>query len=541
MPQTRLPAMADNMVCMWKPAQSGKTREMQRIIRQDDGVKNHLNILICSNNRGLVAQTNARMTTGLYDDVSSVDEDGPADDTVEDTVYSWMSGTKKTNITARDLAMRVLLKEVSMIVCCAHKARFRYLHELLGILEQTGFAKPVNVWIDEADVSVRYWAGDFDFSKRFPWINKVYAVSATFDAVREFYERMPIMPFLQTHPECYRGLTDCTFISTPPSAGGALAYATEIVDAHPELRVKGMRVFVPGDIERASHDAIARMLTVRGFIVLVLNGAEKGFRFPDGRILPIELSLDTELSATLAEMYAAEGMINYPLAVTGQLCLGRGITFQSEDFLFDYAVLPDMKDAASAYQCAARVLGNTGDFDGDIKVKVYLSDAMRAKIERQERIAKTIAQLVYVNGWANVGDREIALAAGEDPDAVPEVPRQQRILHVRDTREFASPDAAKDYYVAKFGSDVGFGSKLQKDRATGKLKCSFANIPSGVQPIEVVRANLATGNLWGQNYYSLFDETNPVPQIGTLKVGYAGDVPTFVLCVAKAGQVPFEL
>ena len=204
--------MAENVKCLWKPAQSGKTRTIMEIIRADDGVRNHLNILICSNNRLLVAQTNARMATDLYDgsssEASSVDEDGPSDDSVIGGVYSWMSGTKKTNITARDLAMRVLLGEVSMIVCCSHKARFRYLAEMLELLERLSFAKPVNVWIDEADVSVKHWSGDFDFS-RFRCVREMTLVSATFDAVFNHYSRIRVMPFPETHPSCYLGLRDC--------------------------------------------------------------------------------------------------------------------------------------------------------------------------------------------------------------------------------------------------------------------------------------------------------------------------------------------
>jgi hypothetical protein len=423
MARTRLPAMAANMVCMWKPAQSGKTREMQRIIREEDGVKTHLNILICSNNRGLVAQTNARMATDLYDEVSSVEEDGEADDRIEGGVYSWMSGTKKANIDVGSLAWKVWKGDVSMVVCCAHKKRFAHLHKLLTELEEARYTKPVNVWIDEADVSVRYWADESEYSfSKFPWLRQVYVVSATFDAVREYYQRLTIMPFLQTHPECYRGLADCEFVDWAPPAGGAPAYVTEVVNAHPEIAQAGMRLFAPGDIDRASHESIADSLTARGFIVLILNGLKKEFRFPDGRApVPIAMSFDTELSQVLADAYVEHDMECYPFAVTGQLCLGRGITFQSNGFLFDFAILPDMKVDASAYQCAARVLGNTADFDNGFPVTVYLSASMRGRIERQERIAINTARRVAEEGWLTVGDEEIAEIAGDAPAPVADV------------------------------------------------------------------------------------------------------------------------
>lgn len=414
--------MNAKMECLWKPAQSGKTRTIQQIIREDEGKHAHLNILICSNNRLLVAQTNARMTDDLYDDSgsehSSVDEDGPADDAIVGGVYSWMSGTKKTNISASELAIRVFRGEVSMIVCCSHKKRFALLTEMLGVLQDIRFAKRVNVWIDEADVSVKHWSGEFDFT-RFACVRKVTLVSATFDAVFDHYARIRVMPFPETHPACYVGLRDCELKPFDADVRGAGAYVDAVLTAHPEMVAPGMKLFIPGDIERVSHTAIADYLNKRGCIVLVLNGETKAFLFPDGRRLDIELTLDesnpTELSRVLAEVYARETMQSYPFAVTGQLCLGRGITFQSESFTFDYAVIPGMKDAASAYQCVARVLGNIGTYSPWTPV-VYMSPALLAAVLRQERIATNLARLVHENEWADVGAYEVGLAAADTSD-----------------------------------------------------------------------------------------------------------------------------
>lgn len=409
--------MAENVKCLWKPAQSGKTRTIMEMIRADDGTRNHLNVLICSNNRLLVAQTNARMATDLYDgsssEASSVDEDGPSDDNVVGGVYSWMSGTKKTNITARDLAMRVLLGEVSMIVCCSHKVRFRMLIEMLEYLERLSFSKPVNVWIDEADVSVKHWSGEYDFSQ-FRCVREMTLVSATFDAVFDHYDRIRVMPFPETHPSCYLGLRDCDLQSFDADARGAGAYVDAVLTAHPEMVKPGMKLFIPGDIERLSHTAIADYLMKRGCIVLVLNGETKAFLFPDGRRITVPLTLDeenpVEVSQVLSEMYTEYGMHVAPFAVTGQLCLGRGITFQSASFTFDYAIIPGMKDAASAYQCVARVLGNIRNFS-PFTPTVYMGSTLLEAVLRQERIATNLAQLVHENEWVDVGAYEVGLAA----------------------------------------------------------------------------------------------------------------------------------
>lgn len=415
--------MAANVKCLWKPAQSGKTRTMQELIRADDGVKNHLNILICSNNRLLVAQTNARMTNDLYDDArsesSSVDEDVPSDDRVIGGVYSWMSGTKKTNISVEALAWKICNEEVSMIVCCAHKVRFRMLKDLLTKLKSSPFfKKQVNVWIDEADVSVEKWSGEFDFSSM---VREVTLVSATFDSVFEYYDRIRVMPFPDTHPSCYVGIKDCDLKPFDVDVRGAAAYMDAVLKAYPEMLKSGTKLFIPGDIERSTHDAIAKYLTARGVIVLVLNGTEKAFRFPDGRTLNIELSMDEdspdELSEVLATKYIEYNMKSCAFAVTGQLCLGRGITFQSRSFTFDYAIIPTIRDAAAAYQCVARVLGNIRTFSPWTPT-VYMGTALLDRVKRQERIAINLAKLVHEKEWRDVGALEVGLAAGDENPGV---------------------------------------------------------------------------------------------------------------------------
>ena len=410
-------AMDAKMKCLWKPAQSGKTRTIQELIRDDDGMKSALNIVICSNNRLLVAQTNARMSTDLYDESASVEEDGPADDAIVGGVYSWMSGTKKSNIDVDALAWKIMRNKVSMIVCCAHKARFLHLHRLLQELQEANYSKPVNVWIDEADVSVKHWSGEFDFSK-FSVVREITLVSATFGAVLDVYTRIRVMPFPETHPECYLGLEDCDTKEFDAEVHGAGAYVDAVLTAHPEMVVPGAKLFVPGDIERVTHNAIAEYLMERGCIVLVLNGETKAFLFPDGTRVDVDMTLDeenpTELSQVVAEMYETHDMKRFPFVVTGHLCLGRGITFQSKSFTFDYAIIPGMKDAATAYQCVARVLGNVRRFSPWTPT-VYMNSRLLAAVLRQERIAKNLARLVHANEWVDVGVDEIAAAAATAP------------------------------------------------------------------------------------------------------------------------------
>jgi hypothetical protein len=423
MPRATLKPVAADMTakvqCLWKPAQSGKTRAIQDMIRADDGYNKHLNIIICSKNRLLAAQTARRMEddrAAAEADAMSVDTDNlDGDDVIADGVYCWMSGTKKTNIKAAELAIKVFRGEVSMVVCCAHKARFQYLHEMLSILEDIRYPKPVNVWLDEADAYVNLWADEFDFSAR-NCVREIHPVSATFSKLIDRLGRIRVKALPDTHPECYRGLRDCKLVEEE-NCRNPVDFLAAMLDKYPKLSAPGSKLFAPGLFKRKSHDDVLGLLAEKGFAVLILNGERKQFHLPDGTVYPIELSVDgEELSGVLADKYAELGLKRYPFAVTGHLCLNRGITFQSRKFVFTAGILPDIADPDDAYQCIARVLGNTRDFAKKTPT-VYMSHEMKTATTRQERIAINIARLVHENEWATVGEDEVERAAHDTEEA----------------------------------------------------------------------------------------------------------------------------
>lgn len=406
--------------CLLKPAQSGKTKAIQDMIRDDDGLRDHLNIVICSKNRLLASQTAKRMESARDDmDARSVDTDElDGDDVVAGDVYCWMSGAKKTNIAADALAMRVLVGDVSMIVCCSHKVRFQYIHDMLDWLERCpAFNKPVNVWLDEADAYVNLWTSpEFDFTRRRS-VRKVIPVSATFGNVLKRLGRITVMGLPVTHPICYRGLRDCEFAEEEYGKLNPVSYLAAMLDKYHAVKAPGVRLFAPCETSVKSHDDAAIELVSRGWAVLILNGRRKGFLLPDGSFHPIKLSVDgDEMAAVLAAKYVELGLARFPFAVTGRLCLDRGITFQSPDFLFDVGIVPDIDDHASAYQCVARMLGNVGEFPAHQPPLIIMSPKMKEVTMRQERIATNLPKLVHVHEWADIGEAEYERAAHDSDE-----------------------------------------------------------------------------------------------------------------------------
>lgn len=413
--------------CLYLPAQSGKTRKMEELIKEHklgelfDPVD--INIIISANSKLLVEQTKTRMTN----DLATESEAGANDACIKGNVFSWTSGTKESNITPVDLAFR-LLGEIEMVVICAHATRLRYLSQTLERLAACPmFTKKINIWIDEADNSINLWS-KYENILAMRIINQVTLVSATFDSVMSKYKSLSVLPYLQTHPDCYRGLRSATRCEIN-FVGSAPEYVKRVIETNAEKLVKpGMRAFIPGSIAKITHDVIADFLhKEHGFVVIIINGERKEILVPDHE--PIDLrcyltvengQVPTEFNTQLAKLYKENNWARFPLAITGFYCVERGVTFQCgpeegvhDGFMFDYGIIPPIACAAEAYQTMARLFGNVGHIAGYKAVEVYTNAVTFSRVERQEEIAINIARMVAEQGLENVVKKDLKAAEAQ--------------------------------------------------------------------------------------------------------------------------------
>lgn len=408
--------------CIWLPGQSGKTKKITEMMKDKikeykcfgdiTGIKGGLNIIVCSNNRSLVRQTGSRM-----------EKDGPQ---IDGSIFSWFSGDKTSNISSKELADDIKEGVVDMVICCSNKTRLQYLVELVKNLQRSShFDKEIHIWIDEADASVNLWSQDeFVDILGFEKVKKVVLVSATFDSVLKKYDRIKVLPIKNTtNLETYHSIQDCNIVEDDTLTNNAPEYIEAIYAKYRDvLKKPGMRLFAPGDIERKTHDRIAEFLLSEGFAVAVLNGTRKEIVIPGKasidltRHIDFENVEDEEIGKKIAKFYHEKNLSKNPFAITGQLCLGRGLTFQNEHFLFDFGILSYISDRADAYQCACRMAGNIRKYTGYKQSTIVTSSLMHKVIVHQEEIAKNIARLVYENSLQDVGKEEVAYAAGKRKD-----------------------------------------------------------------------------------------------------------------------------
>ena len=513
--------------CLYLPAQSGKTRKMEELIQTHklgelfEPVD--INIIISANNRVLVEQTKTRMTK----DLATESEEGADDACIKGNVFSWTSGTKESNITPEHLYAMIALGDIEMVVICAHATRLRYLLQTLERLAaRPTFTKKINIWIDEADNSINLWSKyENIFAMR--CINQVTLVSATFDAVVSKYKDLHVLPYFKTHPDCYRGLRSTTrreinFVASAPE------YVRHVITTYQDKLTKpGMRAFIPGSNSTGSHDAIAEFLNKEfNFVVIIINGQRKEILVP-GQQEPIDLrcyftiqddQIPQEFNAQLAKLYKENNWSRFPLAITGYLCVQRGVTFQCgpeegvhDGFLFDYGVIPPNKCAPEAYQTMARLFGNVGEIPAYKSVEIFTTTATFSGVEKQEEIAINIARMVAEQGLEIVTKKD--LKAAEAPHK--RVPVLVKLSDDRFNEVMSvTGDKKKSLIVATILSSV------QDDNATAH---EFRNVVSTSACIQISAPRVDTQRSYkihitdvvtaslGKNVYSMLDidkETN---------------------------------
>ena len=504
--------------CLYLPAQSGKTRKMEELIKEHklgelfDPVD--INIIISANSKLLVEQTKTRMTN----DLATESEEGANDACIKGNVFSWTSGTKESNITPDHLHATIALGDIEMVVICAHATRLRYLLQTLERLAaRPTFAKKINIWIDEADNSINLWS-KYEHILAMRMINQVTLVSATFDAVMSKYKSLNVLPYLQTHPECYRGLRsairrEINFVGSAPE------YVKRVIETNQKQLVKpGMRAFIPGSVAKVTHDAIADFLhKEHGFVVIIINGERKEILVPEHE--PIDLrcyltvengQVPTEFNTQLAKLYKENNWARFPLAITGFYCVERGVTFQCgpeegvhNGFMFDYGIIPPIACAAEAYQTMARLFGNVGHIADYKPVEVYTNAVTFSRVEKQEEIAINIARMVAEQGLESVDKKDLKAAQNFELEAGFE-------LH---TDEFTTLAGA-----AKFMRDLGAQGKTEK--SLKKNEEGFI-LSSTTKQLGVMNYDAVKKEMSGWSKKSNFDvKTPPAKSSGRLYICY---------------------
>ena len=177
-------------------------------------------------------------------------------------------------------------------------------------------------------------------------------------------------------------------------------------------------------------------------------------------------------------MYVGNRLDRFPLAITGFICVERGITFQCapdrthNGFLFDYGIIPPIADKAEAYQAMARLFGNIGDFPTYKPCQIYSNSATFKKVRSQEEIAVNLARIMHESGREEATIADLKMASDRVVD-INTYRIYDQEAHVREVCKILG----SQYRSAKNNSDGFKGASFRVKAKAVSLYDAVKNVP----------------------------------------------------------------
>ena len=453
-----------------KPEQSGKTFLMiQQLIidSNDNNIDNIINIIFCDNNLLLTQQTKNRIEN--TDDLISSYQDGNGE------IYLEFSSHSRTEYNNKEKVFHaVLTKNIKHIICCTNGKRIDDIYELvIDLNKSTNNRYCFKIWIDEVDKFTKSLHDTF-----IPLIeeyNNIYIVGLTATPKKIFdnFDNVNVLPIENTTNENYHGWLNNKIITLDNNTD-YLNYAKDILSVcYNKNKIKpGTKWFIPGNTKKKSHIAIKDMcIDDFNMVVIIVNGNGLQIYIPNNEV--IIHKKDDELNTMLIKYYNEYDLNEYALVLTGNICIGRGISILSNEFMIDYAILSICNNKCEASQLAGRLKGNIKNFQ-NYKIPIIFTTPQFNEIAiTWENQSRNLARLAFDKeqiGLEPIISKNEMKTCGED---------YEYIVH---------PKLFKSYNKAKeFLQSIRRSIGLEKKDLTSKKKNSTSeNNHESNGPIHIV-------------------------------------------------------
>jgi len=387
---TEQQAWEDRVVLICKPEQSGKTFIMiQQIIKdleESTEGKTVINFIFCDNSLLLTKQTSQR----VKDDVTPF--------TINEEKYIEFSsrndGFAQRNAGA--VIAKIIMKDIRNVICCTNGKRVSDISTIIKDFNGSPHTKgkfEFKIWLDEADKFTNFIGKTFT-----PLVHEndnvqLYFLTATPNELFKKYEKLNVFPLEYTTSPNYHGWQDnhkMILENTSGTTEGFVHYVlSEVVSAPPS---PGSKWYIPASTKKVTHEQVRDSLLGKGFAVFVVNGDGLALSVP-GQERVCEKKTE-ELNIQMLRLYKEKNVSRFPVAVTGNICVGRGVSIMSPEFIFDYGILSNCAKKAEASQNAGRLKGNMKDWPNYNPPTVFTTakfDKVAIEWEEKSRRLATLA------------------------------------------------------------------------------------------------------------------------------------------------------
>jgi len=378
-------------VLLAKPEQSGKTFVMIKNIKKSfeeevEGV-NSVNFIFCDNSLLLTKQTKTRVSH----EVRLPDIDEP---------YIEFSSRKddKTINNLYQLSFKIC-NGTRNVICCTNSKRVLDIDEIINHLNVHIKAEfKFTIWLDEADKYLSFIENKFIPIMKQHQNVKLYMLTATPQPIFNKYKEVPTLALENTTLPNYHGWNDNNVVIKENETTTTIGYARQIIDfmKYNNQLAPGSKGYIPADYKKETHFAMRDMLLQKDIAVFVVNGDGIELSIPHGVTKTIQKT--KELNEHIQELYndTSDGynLKDYICVITGNLCVGRGITIQQPNFMFTFGILSNTSNKQEVSQNAGRLKGNMKNWLGYCPPIVYTTkkfDKIASEYEEQSREIATLA------------------------------------------------------------------------------------------------------------------------------------------------------
>ena len=386
----------DRFVLIVKPEQSGKTfvmiTKINEFLKEPQTAK-IVNFILCDNSLLLTSQTKNRIQTDVENSLEGIEEPY-----VE---FSSAKNAKKDYANVRES----IEEGATAVICCTNRSRVKGIITLIDKLNRHSNQEyKFNIWLDEADKRINYIKDDF-----IPLLQKeenvnIYMLTATPQPIFQKYKEVYTMALENTTIPSYHGWNDCDIVLRANESETTVGFARQIVDEmeYDGLLVPGVKGYVPADTQKKSHIAMKDMLIKKGIAVFIVNGDGIELALPREQNAasaeppePIQIKKELELHIHIRGLYIEHNVSRWPCVVTGNICVGRGISIQQPDFMFNFGILSNCTKKTEASQNAGRLKGNFKEWDGYAPPRVYTTENFNKIATEYENQSREIAKIAF--------------------------------------------------------------------------------------------------------------------------------------------------
>lgn len=385
--------LAFTLIC--KPEQSGKTFVMiQQIIKdleESEDDKKVINFIFCDNSLLLTEQTSQRINKDLKEY------------TINGESYIEFSSHKRTECNnAAAVYHAIVCRDVRNIICCTNGKRVTDIQSIIADINGSPIINATEnfvfkVWLDEADKYTKFINKVFRPLTSEQKNVEVFCLTATPHPLFNKYKGMKVFPLENTTLPNYHGWNDNHIEICENPGGSTDDFVLDILEEQKENGkiLPGTKWYIPADVAKRSHNKIKAICKEKGFAVFVVNGDGITLARPDESEDVGPIDKNKELNTQILEMCEEYNLSQYPIAITGNICIGRGISIMSPEFIFDYGILSNCAKKAEASQNAGRLKGNIKNW-ANYKPPTVFTTAKFDKIARDfEEKSRRLAVLAH--------------------------------------------------------------------------------------------------------------------------------------------------